>query len=80
MTTIFDYIELDRLYTYYHSKNKLVVVIDDKIYDVTEFKHPGGKHVIVECLYSDITSCFHKFHPKSSIDKIKKYLIGFIKK
>lgn len=39
------------------------IIIDDRIYDVSKFKHPGGN--IIKYYKKDATNAFHQFHLKS---------------
>lgn len=75
-----DYIALDNLYSFYQPKGILVVVVDNKIYNVTDLvnTHSGGKNAMMLYLYRDATSYFHSFHSKSSFEILTQYLIGFI--
>lgn len=38
------------------------IIIDDKVYDISKFRHPGGN---VIHYYKDATNAFHQFHMKS---------------
>lgn len=38
------------------------IIIDNKVYDISEFRHPGGN---VIRSYKDATNAFHQFHMKS---------------
>lgn len=62
---------------------KLWVLIDGKIYDLTDFDHPGGE----ECLkqqsiyyYKDKLEEFEEVgHSPAAVKMMKKYLIGKLK-
>lgn len=49
------------------------ITIDDKTYDVTEFKHPGGSVINYMKNTADATEVFREFHHRSS-DRVNKVL------
>ena len=62
----------------------LWIIIDNKVYDVTEFvqHHPGGIKPLCDVAGKDATIHFKniKAHNKSSIQKyMKNYFIGYLK-
>ena len=59
--------------------NRILVTIDDCVYDLTEYKdHPGGYKVLELCKSKDASDVFKKYHwPEGDARKImKKYQIG----
>ncbi|GAA6037216.1 hypothetical protein JCM8097_008625 [Rhodosporidiobolus ruineniae] len=58
------------------------VVIDDKIWDITEFyeMHPGGTKVLDQNGGRDITKLFKTLHPKGTLEKFMTddQLVGYI--
>ena len=62
-------------------QNKILITINDKVYDVTAYKHhPGGYKVLELCKAKDATDVFNKYHwPEGDSRKImKKYQIGVL--
>jgi cytochrome b involved in lipid metabolism len=58
---------------------KKVIVIDNNIYDVTEFReeHPGGEEILDEYMYKDVTNEFKNIgHSNYALKLLAKYLIG----
>ena len=53
---------------------KIITKINNKIYDLTNFKHPGGK--IQMCLINnkDWTVLFESYHPVSDKNMLNKIL------
>ena len=58
--------------------NKLWILIEGKVYDVTEFDHPGGKEILMEDQESDRFDEFESIHSPGAKRQMKKYLIGNI--
>jgi cytochrome b involved in lipid metabolism len=58
--------------------NKLWVLIDEKIYDVTEFNHPGGKEILMEDQENDRFDEFESIHSPAAKRQMEKYFIGTI--
>mgnify|MGYP000983889659 FL=1 len=59
--------------------NRILITIEDNVYDVTDFKdHPGGYKVLELCRGKDATDVFKKYHwPEGKSRKLmKKYKIG----
>ncbi|OZJ03834.1 hypothetical protein BZG36_04302 [Bifiguratus adelaidae] len=54
------------------------IIIDDKVYDVTEFihEHPGGYKVLSTHLGKDATDVFHAMHPASAYEVLANYYAG----
>jgi cytochrome b involved in lipid metabolism len=62
-------------------QNKILVTINDKVYDLTSYKHhPGGYKVLELCNSKDATEVFKKYHwPQGDSHKImKKFQIGVL--
>ena len=57
----------------------LWVIIDSKVYDVTDFTHPGGKDVYLTKFGEDRKEDFEGAH-KNMYEEAKKKQIGIIKK
>jgi len=65
----------------FKTEGKKVLVINDNIYDFTDFgsKHPGGSDILENFLYRDATNIFHDIgHSSSAILQLDKLLIGAI--
>ena len=55
------------------------VVIDNKVYDITEFvsEHPGGKQILVNVSGDDVTEYFNELHRKEILEEVASdYIIG----
>ena len=55
------------------------VVIDKKVYDISEFvsQHPGGKQILVNVSGDDVTDYFYGLHRKEILEEVASdYLIG----
>ncbi|KAI7863656.1 delta-6 fatty acid desaturase [Spinellus fusiger] len=57
---------------------KKYVIIDKKVYDVTEFinEHPGGDRVLLTHIGKDATDVFHAMHPPSAYETLANYYTG----
>lgn len=74
-------VSLSNLEDVYKPQQRLVIVIADKIYDVTEFsdEHPGGRAILEEHLYKDCTIAFSDVgHSEVAKREMEKYEIGVI--
>lgn len=65
------------------SEGKTVVVIDGKVYDVSEFidLHPGGRETILKNNGKEVTALFHgetgeNIHSQFAIKMLARYIIG----
>jgi len=58
--------------------NKLWVLIDNKVYDVTDFSHPGGNEILMDDHGSDRFDEFESIHSPAAKKQMAKYLIGEI--
>ena len=57
--------------------NRLWVIIEGKVYDLTTFDHPGGREVFQESFGIDRIEEFIG-HSAEAIQQMKKYEIGFV--
>ena len=57
----------------------LWVLIHDKIYDLTKFKHPGGKEILMDPIGEDRGDEFDSIHSPAVKEEMKKYFIGKLK-
>ena len=58
---------------------KLWVLIHGKVYDVTNFKHPGGKEILMDEIGEDRGDEFESIHSPAAKRDMPKYLIGIYK-
>jgi cytochrome b involved in lipid metabolism len=58
----------------------LWVLIHDKVYDLTNFKHPGGKEILMDPIGEDRGDEFDSIHSPAVKEEMKKYFIGRLKK
>lgn len=61
--------------------NKKLIVIQNKVYDVTEFMevHPGGKQILMEQCGKDVTNMFNSVgHSKEALKLLETLQIGII--
>jgi len=49
--------ELNEIFEH-NTKESLWLLIDNKVYDVTNFKHPGGKQILLQNAGQDATTQF----------------------
>lgn len=56
--------------------NRLWIIINNKIYDVTDFKHPGGREALEDDHGEDRGDEFYSIHSEQAIKDSEKYLIG----
>jgi cytochrome b involved in lipid metabolism len=60
--------------------NKLWVLIGGKVYDVTKYKHPGGREIFEDPIGEDRKDEFEAIgHSPAAIEEMKKHHIGFLK-
>lgn len=57
----------------------LWVIIKGKVYDMTNFAHPGGKDTLKDSHGEDREEEFFTIHSKGAIQKSKEFLIGKVK-
>ncbi|KJA29265.1 hypothetical protein HYPSUDRAFT_32665 [Hypholoma sublateritium FD-334 SS-4] len=55
----------------HNSSNSCWVIIQNKVYDVTDFlaEHPGGPEIILKYAGRDATSVYEPIHPPDALDK-----------
>lgn len=58
--------------------NRLWVLIDNKVYDLTDFSHPGGNEILMDDHGSDRFDEFESIHSPAAKKQMVKYLIGEI--
>ncbi|CAO0796171.1 unnamed protein product [Mucor circinelloides] len=60
------------------SDAKKFIIIDNKLYDVTEFveDHPGGANVLLTHVGKDASDVFHAMHPDSAYEILANYYAG----
>ena len=51
----------------------IITKIHGKMYDLTNFNHPGGKMPIYLIMNKDGTCLFESYHPVSNRQMLKKY-------
>lgn len=59
---------------------RLWVLIHGKVYDVTDFKHPGGRDAFLEDHGDDRKEDFDSIHTEKAKQQALKYYIGNLKK
>jgi cytochrome b involved in lipid metabolism len=60
------------------SNGKLWIILHDKVFDVSEFKHPGGREVLEELPGEDRGDEFDSIHHQTIKKETEKYLIGYL--
>ena len=58
--------------------NRLWVLIENKVYDLTDFSHPGGNEILMDDHGSDRLDEFESIHSPAAKKQMIKYLIGTI--
>jgi cytochrome b involved in lipid metabolism len=60
--------------------NKLWILIDGKVYDVTDYKHPGGREFLEDNIGEDRHDEFEaQGHSQAARTELKKFFIGKLK-
>lgn len=60
--------------------NKLWVLVGGKVYDVTKYKHPGGREILEDPIGEDRKDEFEAIgHSPAAQEEMKKFHIGFLK-
>jgi cytochrome b involved in lipid metabolism len=60
--------------------NKLWILIDGKVYDVTDYKHPGGREFLEDNIGEDRHEEFEaQGHSQAARNELKKFFIGHLK-
>lgn len=57
---------------------KKIVIVGNKVYDFTNFKHPGNFDAFLNRIGTDVSKDYN-FHGSSSKKTWSKYFIGYIK-
>ena len=65
--------ELSEIFDH-NTKDSLWLLIDKKVYDVTNFKHPGGKQILLQNAGQDATTQFEDINHSEKADKLMKDL------
>lgn len=58
----------------HNTKESLWMLINNKVYDVTNFKHPGGKQILLQNAGQDATTQFEDISHSSKADKFMEEL------
>jgi len=61
------------------SGKRLWVLIDGLVYDLTDFKHPGGREALTDEHGEDRADEFDSIHSKAAKEQRKEFLIGKLK-
>ena len=68
--------ELSEIFDH-NTKESCWLLIEGKVYDVTNFKHPGGKQILLQNAGQDATTQFEDIgHSQKAFDDMKGLLIG----
>ena len=62
------------------NNSRLWIIINGNVYDVTTFKHPGGREALEDDHGDDRGDEFDSIHSDQARKDAKKYLIGVLKK
>lgn len=63
----------------HNTKSDCYIIIDNNVYDMSDFKHPGGP-IIFNYAGKDATVIFKEMHNPRIIKKFKRNIIGTIAK
>ena len=58
----------------HNTKESLWLLIEGKVYDVTDFKHPGGKQILLQNAGQDATTQFEDINHSPKADKFMEEL------
>ena len=61
----------------HNSKEDCFIIIDNNVYDMSNFSHPGGK-IIFNYAGKDATKIFKEMHNRRIIKKFQKNIVGII--
>jgi cytochrome b5 len=68
--------QLDEIFEH-NTKESCWLLINNNVYDVTEFKHPGGKQILMQNAGMDATTQFEDIGHSEKADKfMEKLLVG----
>ena len=71
--------QLDEIFEH-NTKDSCWLLIDNKVYDVTKFKHPGGKQILLQNSGQDATTQFEDIgHSERADEYLKELYIGDFK-
>lgn len=59
--------------------SRLWILINHRVYDVTDFKHPGGREVLEDDHGEDRWEEFKSIHSKAAKDQLKEFEIGVLR-
>lgn len=59
----------------HNTKEDCYIIIDNNVYDMSKFDHPGGK-IIFNYAGKDASKIFHEMHNSKILKKFKKKIIG----
>lgn len=65
--------ELNEIFEH-NTKESLWLLIENKVYDVTNFKHPGGKQILLQNAGQDATTQFEDISHSDKADELMKGL------
>src|ERR1700761_8467208 len=67
--------------TQHSTTDSLWIIIDSKVYDLTDFAdaHPGGVHVLEQVAGTDATTEFYNLHRQEVLQKYAFTCIGTVK-
>ena len=61
----------------HNTKESCWLLIENKVYDVTEFKHPGGKQILLQNAGQDATTQFEDIgHSKKAHRQMEDLIVG----
>ena len=68
--------ELSEIFDH-NTKESCWLLIDGGVYDVTNFKHPGGKQILIQNAGQDATTQFEDIgHSPKAFEDMKKLIVG----
>ena len=71
--------DLDEIFEH-NTKQSTWLLIDNKVYDVTNFKHPGGKQILMQNAGMDATTQFEDIgHSDKAFEIMKEIYVGDFK-
>ena len=61
----------------HNTKESCWLLIDNNVYDVTNFKHPGGKQILLQNAGQDATTQFEDIgHSKKAFEEMEQLIVG----
>ena len=68
--------KLDEIFEH-NTKDSCWLLIENKVYDVTKFKHPGGKQILLQNAGQDATTQFEDIgHSEKADEYLKELFVG----